>query len=742
MGWIDTAWPMVGATSLTLGIIYLLIWLRQRSQYGYLWFFVTAASVAVFSLFELRMMRAAAPDDYAVTLRWAHVPVFVLFLSIVGFIRLYFRTGRLWLGYAACGLRAVSLVLNFRTGVNINFEQVTAMTAVPAWGGESVHLPVGVPNPYAIVAQLSNLLLIAFVTEASIALWRRGDASARRRAAVVGGSMFLCLVAASALAILLNRGLVRIPTAVSVAFLGVVVAMAYELGWGVLAAAGLSARLRVSEDRLRESEHRLELAASAGELGLWEWSVAADEIWTTREGRALFGYDAHERVDLKRFLSSIHPDDRAAVEQDVRAALSKGGSDFEQDFRIVLPDGRLRWVSSRGRIDRDESGAATLMRGVTHDVTGRRQAEERFRTLVEAAPSAMLVVDTEGMITLANARAVTMFGYARQELLGRPVEMLIPGRVRSTHEAHRQAYREEWRPRAMGAGRELFAVRKDGTELPVEVGLNPMQTFEGRFVLASVVDVTERKRSELETARQRDEMAHLARVAMLGELSGSLAHELNQPLAAILSNAQAAQRFLAREPPELERVTEILADIVKSDKRAGEVITRLRSLLKKEEPQHRPLDMNELVQEVLALMRSDLLNRQIGVRTQLAPRLPAVSGDRVQLQQVLLNLLINGCDAMSGRVAQGDVIVRSESAAGRGVRISVSDNGGGIPPADLERIFEPFVTTKAQGLGLGLAVCRSIVRSHNGRLWAANNAGGGATLTVELPAADRLLPSI
>ena len=162
----------------------------------------------------------------------------------------------------------------------------------------------------------------------------------------------------------------------------------------------------------------------------------------------------------------------------------------------------------------------------------------------------------------------------------------------------------------MGAGRELFASRKDGTELPVEVGLNPVRTFEGWFVLASVVDVSERKQAELQAARQRDEMAHLARVAMLGELSGSLAHELNQPLAAILSNAQAAQRFLARDPPELDRVTEILGDIVKSDKRAGEVITRLRALLRKEDVRHQSVDMNEVVQEVLSLMRSDLLNRQ------------------------------------------------------------------------------------------------------------------------------------
>ena len=161
---------MIGATSLTLGLIYLLVWVRQPTQFGYLLFFVTAASVAVLSIFELRMMRAAAPEEYAATLRWLHVPGFVLVVSFVGFVLFYLRSGRLWLAGAACGLRVVSLVLNFRTGVNVNFERVTAMLPVPVWGGESVFVPVGVVNPYVIVAQLSNLLLIAFVADASVTL--------------------------------------------------------------------------------------------------------------------------------------------------------------------------------------------------------------------------------------------------------------------------------------------------------------------------------------------------------------------------------------------------------------------------------------------------------------------------------------------------------------------------------------------------------------------------------------------
>jgi two-component system sensor kinase FixL len=605
MNWVEIAWIMMIAASLMLGVVHLFVWQKQRSQYAHLLFFVLAASAAAYGAFELRRMGAETPASLAANGRWSHVPLAMVILSIVGFVRLYFDAGRLWLAYAVIGIRLVALALNFLTGVNVNFKEITALDHLQLWGGAVVTGPVGVPNPWAIVPQLSNLLLITFIIDASITLWRRGGTLARRRAVLVGGSLALCIVTAASVAALVVTGVVHAPTILMPGFFIVVLAMGYELVWDLTAAAQIAAQLRASE--------------------------------------------------------------------------------------------------------------------------------QRFRAVVEAAPSAILLVDDKGMIALANAHAETLFGYRRDELIAKSVELLIPERFRALHVGMRSDYARDARARAMGTGGELFACHKDGGEIPVEAALSPMPTERGMFVLVSVVDITERRSVERATARQRDELAHLSRVAMLGELSGSLAHELNQPLTAILSNAQAAQRFLAQSPPRIDKLADILTDIVKCDHRAGAVIQRLRSMLRKEEAHRNPLDINDVVEESLRLMRSDLLNRRVAVSADLDEALPTVSGDRNQLQQVLLNLVMNGCDAMEGREVDCRLLVRTRTTAHGGVEVSVTDRGTGIPLADLERIFEPYMTTKAKGLGLGLAICRSIIGAHGGRLWATNNPDGGATLHCELP---------
>jgi two-component system sensor kinase FixL len=230
------------------------------------------------------------------------------------------------------------------------------------------------------------------------------------------------------------------------------------------------------------------------------------------------------------------------------------------------------------------------------------------------------------------------------------------------------------------------------------------------------------------------ELAHTARVSTMGELAASVAHELNQPLGAILANAEAAELFLQQDPPALDELRAILADIRKDDERAGEVIRRMRALLRKRELERQPLDINSLVEDVLQMVSGDAALRGVSLAADLGPVLPQVSGDRVHLQQVLLNLILNGMDAMAGQPRERRRIsVRTRLGADGRVELAVIDSGPGIEPDRLPRLFEPFYTTKPNGMGMGLSIARTIVQAHHGRIWAENNASGGAVFRIALP---------
>jgi len=255
-------------------------------------------------------------------------------------------------------------------------------------------------------------------------------------------------------------------------------------------------------------------------------------------------------------------------------------------------------------------------------------------------------------------------------------------------------------------------------------------------LLLLAMALEEGSKAELDAHEQRQQLTHLSRVAMLGELSGGIAHELNQPLTAILSNAQAAQHFIASEDLDRHELSEILKDIIAADQRAGEVIHRLRALFKKGETHLQPLDANELVREVLTIAHGDLITRAVEVLPDLAPNLPLIEGDRVQLEQVMLNLVMNGCDAMSAGGADARRLsIRSRSSDAI-VQVSFTDLGLGFRAEDYDKLFQPFYTTKPQGLGLGLSISRSIVTAHGGRLWGTSSPGHGATFHISLPVLD------
>lgn len=411
----------------------------------------------------------------------------------------------------------------------------------------------------------------------------------------------------------------------------------------------------------------------------------------------------------------------------------ESATEFSAEFRLRLPDSGLRWVAIHGQLDPESEPPGDLIRGVLFDASDRHRIDDHFKLVVYASPTAMLLVDSDGTILLANEAAEAISGYRVDELTGMPVEVLVPEAQRVQHAGLRRDYADKAEKRVMNERREVTLRRRDGSAIPILVSLNPVVSADQKLVIAAIEDLRERQAKDLELNRQRDVLAHFARVGTLSELSGSLAHELNQPLAAILSNAQASARFLDRPVPDLAEVREGLAQIIDSDKRAGEIIRRLRAMLRNEAPQFVPLCMNDVVHDVLRIVRSDLIDRNVAIREDLVDDLPLVQGDRVQLQQVVLNLVRNASDAMA-ELPDGRQLTLSTRPQPGGVLLQVVDAGHGIPEADLERIFEPFVSTKADGLGFGLALCSSLVKAHGGRLWASNNAGGGATLQLFLPA--------
>ncbi|MDW3684308.1 PAS domain-containing sensor histidine kinase [Cupriavidus sp. CV2] len=364
------------------------------------------------------------------------------------------------------------------------------------------------------------------------------------------------------------------------------------------------------------------------------------------------------------------------------------------------------------------------------DATRALQHDESLRDMLALLPFAILMTNPRGQILLANAGAEKLFGYRRDELIGASADALVPGQQADTGAARL--------PRPVGGTRDQFARRKDGTEFPAEITTNDA-SFDGEpLLLTVVIDRTER----YELQRNRQELAHLTRVSMLGELASSLAHELNQPLTAILSNAQAAQRFMSTQPTNLAEVREILQDLVEDNHRACEVIRRIRRLVKKGELEAAPLSLEHVISDVALLVHSDAIVRGIRVVLNTEPKLPYVQADSVQVQQVVLNLLLNAFHATESHPARDRVVVVGATREGADmVRVAVRDRGPGLSPDTLDQIFKPFFTSKREGLGLGLSISRTIVEMHGGRIWAENNSDQGATFCFTLPVAAKTEPA-
>jgi PAS domain S-box-containing protein len=371
--------------------------------------------------------------------------------------------------------------------------------------------------------------------------------------------------------------------------------------------------LMKKEEALREFEERVVLAAEAAHLGVWEMDPATNELWMSDSARTLFQFDSEIRVDHAAVQNRVHPEDRALRDSAVKDAIETQGG-YEIEYRLLLPDGTLRWMTSRGRY-----------------------------------------------LTRKNRRGARLIGVSR--------------------------------------------------------------------------DITPRKLAEAEALQHREELGHLSRVAAMGELTASIAHELNQPLSGITSNASAGQRFIDRGDVDLGELRDLLGDIMTDGRRAGDVIRGIQSMVKKGVPTRQRVNLNDLVMNVARIVNPNAMLQSCEVETSLEPDLPAIEADPIQLQQVLLNLVINSFDAMRDTpLSRRKVVIVTERNADDAIRASVRDYGVGISEEARGRLFDHFFTTKAQGLGMGLAIVRSIVESHGGTIAAENVEGGGALFYFALPA--------
>ncbi len=495
-----------------------------------------------------------------------------------------------------------------------------------------------------------------------------------------------------------------------------------------------------AEQSLRRSEAYLADAQRLTHTGSYaNDGVSRKGLYWSDELFRLFGFDPQQGLPARdELLQRIHPEDRDKAKQaSDRTYLEKLDCDFE--FRVMLPDGTVKHVHSLARPVLSPNGDVAEVVGTNVDITERKRAEEtlresetRFRTFVDHATDAFFLIGDQGKVLDVNRQACGSLGYTREELIGMTARDFDP----DADDAFLQ-----WLGDRLNAGVvctfETRHRRKDETVFPVEVRVRPFWQGSRRLSLALARDITDRRRAEEERERLRQleaDLAHINRVSMMGELAASIAHEVNQPLSGIVSNGSACLRWLAGDPPNVEEVREAVRDIVRDGKRAGEVIARIRALTKRTSPPGEKLDVNETIREVLAIAGDEAKRKSVVIRTQFADDLSPVSGDRVQLQQVVLNLIMNGMEAMSsvGERAR-QLAISTRNIDPDQVQVTVEDSGVGLDPNTIGRIFDPFYTTKPGGMGMGLSISRSILQNHGGRLWATGNDGPGTTFQFTLP---------
>jgi PAS domain S-box-containing protein len=516
---------------------------------------------------------------------------------------------------------------------------------------------------------------------------------------------------------------------------------------GVAFVVDLTERKRIEED-LRRSEALLAKGESASLTGTFSWDFATGVFTWSDELYRIYEFELGTPITFDLIATRYHPEDQSTIAGVAERARSGAVASFDYGHRLLMPNGSIKHIHVVAHRSRNEDGMIEYF-GAVQDVTqrhladeARRLSEDRWKRIVDNSAIGIAVADLEGRFEVTNTAFQKLVGFTEEELK----KMTFLDITEPTFRDQNFALTVE----LLCGKRDQFNIEKqyrckDGRLVWVRNNVSLLPGADGtpRNVMAIIEDISSRKAAEESLRATQARLARAAELATAAELSVSIAHEINQPLSGIITNTNTCLRMLGAEPPNVDGARETARRTLRDGNRASEVVTRLRALFNKKPPMLELMDLNEAAREVIALLRDVIQANRIVLRAELASDLPSVEGDRVQLRQVILNLIQNAIDSMTAvenRVKQ--LVITTKRDEADHVRLGVKDTGIGVAPESVDRMFESFYTTKSNGMGIGLAVSRSIVESHQGRLWAKCNDGPGVTFFFSLPRESKGLTSI